>query len=197
MPYTTYAELKTAVARTMKRTDLTSYIPDYIALCEADLQVRCRLLEFEAESTVTITAGAGPLPSDFLAMRAVYWSGDLQRPLRYMTPQKYGLASNWSGLADFYTIAENQIKTAPVETGSLLLLHSAKFTPLSDVAPSNSLLLNSPDVYLYGAATHGAIDLSDDAMRARVEPYYEKAIQRIKVNNNNRKYGAGLEVRVS
>lgn len=197
MPYTTYAELKTAVARTMKRTDLTSYIPDYITLCEADLQVRCRLLEFEAESIVTIAAGEGDLPSDFLSMRAVFWSGNLQRPLRYMTPQKYAEAGNTTGLADFYTIAENKIKTAPVNSGSLHLMHSAKFTPLSDSNTSNSLLLNSPDVYLYGAATHGAIDLVDDAMRGRVEPYYEKAIQRIKVNNNNRKYGAGLEVRVS
>ena len=42
MAITTYAELKTAIANWLNREDLTSVIPDFISLAEADFNRKLR-----------------------------------------------------------------------------------------------------------------------------------------------------------
>jgi hypothetical protein len=42
MALTTYAELKTSIADFLNRDDLTSAIPDFITLAEADMQRRVK-----------------------------------------------------------------------------------------------------------------------------------------------------------
>ena len=80
MAISTYAELKAAVIDWSYRTDLNDRIDNFIDLCEADMQVRCKLIEFEAVASVTMTAGVGSLPSGFTGMRAAYWRATWTSP---------------------------------------------------------------------------------------------------------------------
>ena len=52
MSITTYSELKTAVANWLNRDDLTSVIPDFIALTEADMDRKIRHWRMEKRATV-------------------------------------------------------------------------------------------------------------------------------------------------
>lgn len=197
MALATYSDLQTSVAAWLNRSDLGTYLADFIALCEADLQRRCKLVEFEATATTTITAGVGGLPADFVGMRSVYWDGDSDHPLTYVTPAEFDAWRDAGAGYDgqLYTISGSTIRTAPMGDGSLVLTYNAKFTALSDTNTSNSLLTNHPDVYLYGALKQAAIFVKDTGGINTYGAMLDQAVAGVRVNNDDRKHAGPLEVR--
>ncbi len=192
----TYTELVDEVVSWSYRTDLAARIPNFIALCEADLQVRCKLVEFEGEDTVAITAGVGTLPTGFTGMRAAYWDGDQARPLRYVTPDRFDAYTNQSGQAVYYTITGTTIKVTPGTDGNVEMTYKARFTPLSDSNATNVILTMYPDAYLHGTLLQLRTWTKDKGGMADAAGLYEPAVQRIIIDNNQRKYaGATLQVR--
>lgn len=197
MAITTYTNLQTAIADWLHRDDLTTQIVDFIALCESTLQIKCKLVEFEATATVTITAGVGTLPTGFIGMRSVYWNDSLSQPLQYITPEQFDAMRSWGeGDTYFYTISGTTIRTSNTETGSVIMTYNARFVPLSGSNASNAILANYPDAYLYGSLVQAFIFAQDDANAAKYSALFGNAIDRINENNEARKYaGATLEVR--
>lgn len=194
---TDYASLQTSVADWSYRTDMTSRIPEFIQLCESDMQVRCKLVDFEGLATVAITNGVGTLPSDFNGVRSVYWDGDLARPLKYVVPDRFDLAYNQSGTGIYYTISGSSIKTAPKTDGNVVMTYKARFSPLSVSNTTNVILEKYPDAYLHGTLLQLATFVKDkDAMVSKAM-LYEAVIDRIKSDNAQRKFAGPLEVRAS
>jgi hypothetical protein len=195
----TYSELQTAVASWDHRADTayTTAVPDFIAVCEADLQARAKLVEFEALSTVTITSGSGALPTGFLGARSVYWDGSPDRPITYIPPEQFDdYRVNESGDGYVYTITGSTIKTTPMGSGSVVITGPVKFTALSNSNTTNAILTSYPDVYLYGTLHQAALWRQDDAATQKWLAMFEKAIDRMLVVNEQRKYaGASLSVR--
>ena len=197
MALDTFTNLKTAIANWSYRTDLTSVIPDFISLCESDMQIRCKLMEFESSSTLAVVSGVATLPADFKGHRAAYLDGNTKTPLRYVTPDRFDLLSNNAGSGLWFTITDDTFKMAPMSDGSVVLTYHAKFAPLSDSNSTNSILENYPDAYLYGSLVQMARYTKDtDAMQTSM-PMYEAVIDRIKKDNNDRKYPGPLTVRAS
>lgn len=197
MSISTYAELKAAVLDFSHRGDMSGRVANFIALCETDMQVRCKLEQFEGNSTVTVTAGAGSLPAGFSGMRSCYWDGNLDRPLKYVTPDLLDAKRQGaSGDGVYYTISAGQILTAPAGDGSLVMRYTARFTALSDVDTTNTLLTNYPDAYLHGSLMQLHSFANDDKAAAKAATLFEAAIERIKTDNRDRRYaGVSLEVR--
>lgn len=196
MSISTYSELQSEVTAWSHRTDLSARIPNFIVLCEADMQVRCKLTEFEGSSSVTITAGVGTLPTGFTGMRSIYWDGDLDRPLKYLTPDQFESHRNESGLANWYTITGTSLLTSPAGDGTAVIRYKARFTPLSDTNTSNVLLTNYPDAYLHGTLVQLHSYTKNTKAMQEANALYEAAVQRIVIDNNQRKYaGVSLEVR--
>ena len=193
----TYAELQTAVGNWSYRTDLTALIPDFITLCEADMQVRCKLTEFEASTTLTLTSGIATLPTGFVGHRAVYWDGDQTRPLKYLPPDRFDASTNLAGLGTYFTITGGTIKVSPLQDGTVVMTYKARFTPLAASNTTNYLLTNYPDAYLHGSLVQMARYTKDSDAMATTMPLYEAAIKRIQSDNMARKYPGPLEVRVS
>lgn len=193
MALSTYSELKTAVADWLKRSDLATVIPDFITLAEVDMLHRLRLVEFETTGTVTMTAGTGTLPTGFLNLRSVAMDGDPQ--LRYLTPSRFDeyVNDNTSGDGVYYTITGSSIKTAPPTTGTLDIVYAAKFTALSDSSPTNSVLTNFPNAYLFGTLAQADIYIRKDPSTNMAK--YNEAIQRILEQNHYRKYAGEMTVR--
>ena len=199
MAITNYTNLQTEIANWLHRDDLTAEIVDFIALCESTLQVRCKLLEFEATATVTITAGVGTLPTGFVGMRSIYWNDSLSQPLQYITPEQFDAMRSWGdGDTYFYTISGSTIRTSNTETGSAIMTYYARFVPLSGSNATNAILTNFPDAYLYGSLVQAFIYAQDDANAAKYSSLFSAAIDRINDNNEARKYaGATLQVRAA
>ncbi len=195
MSISTYSELVTAVTRHAFRSDLTSDIPNFIELCEADMQVRLKNVDFEDTATLTVTTGTSALPSDYRGMRNVYWDGDYNRALQYLTPDKFDGLVLTSNLPNYYTIKGTNIVFATSLSGSAVLNYMASFTGLSVSNATNAIITKYPDAYLHGTMMQLFV-FARDAANAQVrQAAYEQAIDRIVKDNNQRKYGASLQVR--
>lgn len=199
MPITTYNELQDAVASLRHRAGDTGYeaeVEGFIALCEAEMQARLKLVEFETDSSITITDGTGNLPTGFVGMRAAYWDGNPKQALTYTTPDRFNALRNSTGdTPSWYTISGSTIRVNEGATGTLIAMCNIKFTPLSDSATSNAILTSFPDAYLYGAAKHSAIWEEDDAAVQKYGLLFNAACDRIKANNQDRKFAGPLQVR--
>ena len=81
MTIQTYSDLQTAIASWIARADLSSNIPDFIALFESVANRRLRLRQQESAATLTPSSGVAALPADYLAWRRVTWAGATPREL--------------------------------------------------------------------------------------------------------------------
>src|SRR4051812_23891330 len=163
MSITTYAELQTAVGNWLDRTDLSSRIPEFIAMYEAQVNRRLRLRPQVTTATVTLTAGSGTLPTDYLEWKRVTWTGSSRVELTYVTPSAL-VAFNPDSLSDtptHFTIEGSTIKVARLDNTSLQLLYTQKVPALTDSATTNWLLTAHPDAYLFGTLTMSATFTSD------------------------------------
>ncbi len=148
---TDYATLQTEIAEFAYRDDLTAKIPTFIQLCEADMQVRCKLVDLESNASIVLTAGVGPLPTGYTGARSVWYDGDQVRELKYITPNQLTAYDSLAGLPTYYTIIGTDIHVIPSATGTVKMTYKARFTALSSTDTTNAILLKYPDAYLYGS----------------------------------------------
>lgn len=196
---TSYSDLKTEISDFINRTDLTSVVDTFIDQAEAEMQVRAasEQIEFEERSTVTVTAGVATLPAGFLSARAAVWNGDTPRPLDYLAPRLWESyqASNPS-FVNFYTVIGEELRFADDTDGDVLLTFNSEFTPLSDLAPTNSILEKFPSAYLYGALKHAAVYAKDVEAVVGYDRLFQEQMNLVVQRNKARKYaGTVLQVR--
>ena len=195
MPFSTYTELKAAVADVANRTDLTNQIIDAIALAEAEMQVDCKLVEFESDSSIAVTSGSGTLPTGFLGFRSCYWNGNPKQALVYIAPNRFDALRNNSGdTPSFYTISGSTIRVNEGATGTVVGMANIRFTALSGSNASNAILANFPTAYLYGALKHLATVTQDDNALQKFGTMFNAEKARIMKNNTERKWSGPLAV---
>lgn len=169
MAISNYTELQTAVANWLDRDDLSARIPEFISLCEARFNrtLRIRAMETLDESVDTV-AGTSTiaLPSGYIQMRDIHLIANPLVQLQYVTPEIYNriYAGSSSGKPQVYTIIANNIKFGPTPdvVYDVSMLYYKKFDALSDSSPTNWVITNAPDVYLYGALLEAEPFLMND-----------------------------------
>jgi hypothetical protein len=171
MSISTYGELKTAVGSYLNRSDLTSYIPDFIRLGERRISygsdapnpsVPLRIPAMQNQSTGTITNSSISFPTGFLeVIRLKAVSGTNYWTLDYAPPNRFTEVENSSGLPTVYTFINNSIQTAGTGSASYVLDYYKSFTALASDADTNWLLANAPDTYLFAALLESAPFISD------------------------------------
>lgn len=151
MAITTYAELKTSVASWLARSDLTTQIPDFITLFEAEANRKLRVRQQRQTTTLTPTNGAVTLPSDYLYWKTVTVAN--YPPLEYKDPSWLYSAYTTSteGTPLYFTIEGSTLTTRPAVADDIVLSYFEKIDALSDSNTTNWLLAAHPDVYLWGA----------------------------------------------
>ena len=202
MALDTYANLKTAIADWLDRSDLTARIPDFIALAEARLNRELRIRPMEVRSTLTLTAGQRyfALPGGYLQMRNIQLNTNPVTPLEYITPEMldrlYG--SNTSGKPKAYSLIGDEIQLAPIPDSAYTLevAYYEKFTPLSTDVTTNWLTENAPDVLLYGALIEAEPFVKNDERMPLWLNAYKEAIDKIqKADDRDRHSGSQMRVR--
>lgn len=182
MAITTYAELQAAAANWLVRADLTARIPEFIALGEARLNrvLRTRLAENEVSLNATAGSRTMPLPAGFAEALALWIvDGGRRTALRFVEPS-LAAASTASGRPqswgiDGATLAFNR----PCDQAyGLVLRMLAKFA-LSDAAPTNGLLTEGPDIYLFAMLCEAGPFLRDDDLAQAYEARLARAIGEI------------------
>jgi hypothetical protein len=164
----TYAELKSAIADFLNRQDLTSVIPTFIQLAEASINRTVRHRRMLSRATATLTTQFTDLPDDFLEAKNIQINSEPITPLSFVTMEHADLLRagiyQSAGKPKYYTLVGDTIEVVPNPDAeyTIELSYYARVPVLSEAAPTNWLLDNSPDAYLYGALIHSAPYLKDD-----------------------------------
>jgi len=184
MALTTYALLKTTIANYLNRTDLTSYLGDFITLTESRMNRELRVREMvNTDTTTTTVAGTQSysLPSGFLEASAVIYQSDPYRTLRFMANgdfyRQYNVTQT-SGLPTFFTIVGEKILlgVAPDSAKTLQIDFYKTLTPLSESNTTNTILTNYPELYLYGALAESSPFLMQDERLNTWAGLYKEAL---------------------
>ncbi len=185
MALTTYALLKTTIANYLNRTDLTSYLGDFITLTESRMNRELRVREMvNTDTTTTTVAGTQSysLPSGFLEASAVIYQSNPYRTLRFMANgdfyRQYNVTQT-SGLPTFFTIVGENILlgVAPDSTQTLQIDFYKTITALSESNTTNTILTNYPELYLYGALAESSPFLMQDERLDTWARLYKEALK--------------------
>ena len=119
--------------------------------------------------------------------------------LSYVTPEIYDRlwGGSQGGTPKFYTIVADEISLGPVP-GSVItmeMLFYKRFTDLSDAAPTNWLLTNAPDIYLYGSMLEAEPFIMNDERVSLWSSALSEAVSQIQEQDNkDRHSGSALRV---
>ena len=182
MALTTYTELKTSIGDWLNRADLTSVIPDFISLAEAQVERTLRTRQMIVRANASFDAQYGAVPADFLETKSLkLTSTNPQTPLQFLSIDaldnemtKYTA----SGKPKFFGIVGGQFRIVPTPDANYTteLTYYAKLAKLSNSNTTNWLLTSNPDIYLYGALLQAAPYLQDDARIQTWATLYERAL---------------------
>lgn len=189
MALTTYTELKSSLADWLNRSDLTSVIPDFIRLAEAQMERQLRTRQMIVRATASFAAGAeyGTVPDDFLEAKAVKLDTNPVTSLTFQTIDALDQLSNTTYLSSgkplYFTVVGNQFRLLPIPDGTYTadLVYYAKLTKLSSTVATNWLLTQAPDVYLYGSLLQAAPYLQDDARISVWSSLYMAGLDQLQV----------------
>jgi hypothetical protein len=199
MALDTYAGLQTAIANWADRTDLGTFIPDFIHLTEARFNRVLRLRAMEQSQFATTVGGESnyALPTNFLQMREFRINTEPTVSLRYVSPEIFEAWNLGSGQPSFYTIIANEIRIGPTPAGEyeMEMLYWRRFPALTTSAPSNWMLENAPDVYLYGSLLELEPFVQNDSRMAIWGAGYAKAIEDLQSSDDSDRHsGSALTV---
>ena len=196
MALSNFSELKTSISSWLDEDALSLTVPDFITLAEAEFNRKLRVLEMETRATLDTVAGDDryALPTGHLQTRRLTITTDSERSLEYITPvELVDLKPNsLTGEPAYFTIEDAEIRLLPTPASAYEMdqIYFKEITALSDSDPTNFLLTNHPDAYLYGSLVHAAPFLRDDERVAMWNAGYERAMEAIKKADIRRRFNS-------
>lgn len=200
MAISTYTELKAAVANWLHRSDLTSQIADFITLAESRLNrnLQIRLMETEASLTCVVGSRYIALPSDFNTPICVWLESFQPRwKLTPTLPDQISVAPA-SGYPEFWCIDGSNLAFDKTAAGTYpITFRYFKWLTLSDSAPTNSLLTEYPDLYLFATLLEAAPYLRDDQRTAVWQERFDRAMTEVMNNETENRAVAPLRTDIA
>lgn len=202
MAFDTYANLQLAIAGFLNRADLTSVIPDFITLAEAEMRRRLRTRRATGRSTATLTSEYIAVPSDFGGPRAIVLTGTNPIALlEYAEPSKMLEVQQGTftgtGQPKWYSVVGENLQFLPVPDGSyaIEMTYWKGLAALTTSATSNWMLTDNPDAYLYGSLMHSAPYLMDDERVGMWATAFTGIMDDIKIDDEQAAYGGRLNMK--
>ena len=205
MAITNYTNLQTEIANWLNRDDLTSVIPTFIQMAEAQFNRDIRHWKMESRADGQQSGGDQwmQVPADWLETIRLHLTGSgtsaLTLASRAAIADIRAKNENVSTtLPYYYSHADGQFELypTPVEDTDFELLYYQKIPDLATNS-TNWLLETAPDVYLYGALVHSSAYLQEDARIATWGQLYGAAAARLNESSEEARYsGSGLTLKV-
>lgn len=195
MGLSTYGQLKTAVADWLERDDLAERTGDFIVLAESRLNRTLRARCMEGETTLAATPGSRTLtlPPGFRealglwletanGLSALHYQdpGDIEVDKTPGAPRSWGVDG---GLI---------VLDRPCDRAYSLTLRLIGRLALSDAQPSNGVLVDYPDLYLFGALVEAAPYLRDADMLALFAARFDAALTEARIKEGRHRTLAAL-----
>jgi hypothetical protein len=193
MPITSYAELQQDVFDHLDGGVDFSRMPGCIALAEAALR---RMLVMPEQITVLpmMVGSSTPMPADLSRINSLSITG--ARPITLQQTSAAHLAdldTTITGLPSLYAVQGSTLLTWPGadQAYSANLVYERTLPSLSDAAPSNWLLAEHPDVYLYGAMAAAEFFGWNDTRLPLVKSIFEGTVDQVNQAGQRKRYGGG------
>ena len=190
MAITSYSTLQTTVGDWLNRSDLTTVIPDFITLAEAQFNRTLRHRKMVERATATLDTEYSAMPADWLESIRYQLNTNPITVMEFVSPDQAAMlkgAYSTSGKPIFYSQIGQQFQVIPApDSGSAYtgeLTYYASIPALSAGNTSNWLLVDSPDIYLYGALLQSAPYLQDDQRLNIWAAIYQRLIDDLKVSD--------------
>ncbi len=185
MALANYTDLKAAVGNWLNRGDLTAQIPDFITLAEK--QIARRLRRTVTKSSVSVSTAATTLPAavaELRSVRLITGSPALDLPLKMVSKpvlDEHASRFTSTGRPYYGAIVGTTLEVAPAPDSSYTaeLTYFASLTPLSDGAPTNTVLTEAPDLYLFGALKEASPYIAFDERIPVWTAKFEESLQQM------------------
>ena len=165
MSISTLAELKTAVANWLHRSDLSSYSEDLILMGEKWIfrNVRAREME-DSTLSVATASGVAAIPSDFVGLKHARISGSPSTPLTIMpVTWIYSQYPNRSAGEKPSYIGVDATNFVFGPSAGAYTLNGTYYKRLTSIISSaNTLFTTNPDLYLFAALAEAEPFLKND-----------------------------------
>ena len=196
-----YSELKSNVAAWMNRTDLTSFIPTFVALAQDRIYLGSPEIDVDplriGDMLTVVNPFTGSLPANWTEIKRLSWiqSGSIKYPIEFMPLEKIGPYEGIAARPQFFSIRGDTVVYGPTFTNDVELMYYARPANLS--ADSDVIPFGVMDaVYLYGTMLEASLFLKDDAQAARLVQVYKNAINAVqKQDDGNLHSGNTLRIR--
>ncbi|WP_397586799.1 hypothetical protein [Sphingobium fuliginis] len=190
-----YDDLVAMVGNWLDRDDLNDRIPEFVSLLEARLNRLLRTAMQETPATWAITGEEYALPDDFRKMRRLYPAGQPNRPFSEISSSQL---SDWaySGFAQVYAIEGRTLRFSPAPTADAPLTVQAvywrRIPPLGSFQPTNWILDEHPDIYVWGALHQAATYIRDPDAIDTCKAYLDEAIAELQSASRKDAWGGPL-----
>ena len=200
MAISTKAELHTAVANWLNRSDLTARIPEFISLAESSFNRNLRTREMLVRSTASTASQYVGLPTDFLEMLNIeLTSTSPPKRLVYITSDRSDdyreKRNNEVGTPDYWTIegASIQLLPTPSESVTIQLNYYQDIPALSTLADSehNWLISSHPDIYLFATLLQASPYIMDSQSAQQWDSLLARSMQELQMSDEKSKYAGG------
>ena len=203
MAITTYAELQTATANWLDRSDLTARIPEFIELAEANFNRVIRQPDMITKNDSFSIAGRyTTLPTDTLEIVRIVLDLTPVVVLEYMTPEELSerrITLTGTGKPYYFTTiggSANQLEVlrSPDDTYTASIIYYTRIPALAD--GTNWLLTNHPDIYLFGALVEAEPYLKNDERMPMWTSRLDKALTDLRLQGERESHsGSSLRMR--
>ena len=189
MDFSSYNNLKLAIASELNRTDLDADLDGFISLCESQTERQLRVRQMVSTTTITLDSELETLPTDFLETRSLVLNTNPVRLLNFRTIDSmamYKAAFPAPSRPSEFTVIGNSFQFLPVPDTkyTATLVYYQSIPRLSPSTQTNWLLRKAPDIYFYGALVNSAPYLKEDARIQTWATYYQGAIDALQIEDD-------------
>lgn len=194
MSIANYTDLKAAIGRWLHRSDLASVAPDLIMLCETRCNRSLRVRQMETTSSALVSVSAIDLPVDWLELIGEPTING--EPLHFVSRDQFKRYANQGHSGNYYSIFGKKLMLGYQITDPVTLAfdYYTKIESLSDAAPTNWMLADAPDLYLYGSLLEAEPYMKNDTRIAIWQGLAQVALTDLQLSNDKAKYSGGTLV---
>lgn len=200
MAIDSFSTLQTAIGDWLNRADLTSVIPSFISLAEAEMNRSLRTRQMITRADAAIDTQFTALPGDFLQAKRLTLQTLPITVVDYVSmeqleQERTRLAA--TGKPRHFSIVGNALEVVPTPDASYTgeLTYYARIPALSNATVSNWVLATYPDLYLYGSLIQSAPYLRDDERITTWQALYGRAVEALNVSDERSSAGGSITIR--
>lgn len=188
--------MQTAVADYLARSDLQTYIPNFIQNAENKLYRALNLRNEETALSITVASNVAAVPADFKSLKFAYMSGTPADVLQWVPIEelyrKYPDRSDTTSNPKVISREGSNFVFGPASVNDEVLngIYYAKQDPLRTTDPS-WYVTNAPEVLLYASLMESAPFIQNDERLSVWSQLLEDAVFSLKVEQENAEYSGG------